>query len=297
VVTRNFRAARRAITGHSWLDDLERASLSAAEAKFSEEPEEVPALLVSLLGIHDLDAYFAYVISKAVQDATAKIGHVLRDPKSEVSAVYASDREKARLVQRGQSGGMIIFGFPDNQEDSDDYLTVPVETLAERAVRELLAVLPSSDDDDASLDAVLAQRPTVRNAVNDIVNAVPAQTAGLDFRLMLGSGERVDSVLSAEQAAVLKSSLSESRRQVKTVTRVGRLDGVRTKRRIFYLELDSGKEIHGAVDIHQLEAVRQNLDREVVVTLQEERVRTLTGRRGHPYYRLISLQSSKGLFG
>jgi len=296
MVTKNFRDARHAIEGNSWLDDLSRASLSVAESKFPEKLDEIPSLHVSLLGIHDLDAYISSIMTKAVQDATAKIGHIIRNPKSEVSAVYPRDREKARLIQRGQSGGMIIFGFADDQRIADNYLTDPIETLAERAARELLTVLPRSDDDDASLDAVLAQRPTVRNAVSDIVNAVPAQTSGLDFRLMLGTGETVDSVLTAEQAAVLKNSLGETRRHVRTITRIGRLDGVRTKRRIFYLELKEGVEIHGAIDISELEEVRQNLDREVVVTLQEERTRSLTGRRGRPYYRLMKLQSSQSLF-
>jgi hypothetical protein len=297
VVNGGFRAARHAITGDTWLDDLARASLSAAEAKFSEEPEATPLLRVSLRGVHDLDVQISYVLTKAVQDATAKIGHVLRDPKSEVAAVYAGDRERARLIQRGQSGGMILFGFPVIEPiSSNTYITGIVETLAERAARELVSVLPRSSDDDASLDAVLAQRPTVRNAVHDIVNAVPSQTQGLDFRLTRVTGETIDSVLSAEQATVLRSSLTEASREVRTVTMAGRLDGVRTRRRIFYLELESGSDIHGAIDIEQLEDVRQNLDRPVIVTLKEERVTTVTGRKGHPYYRLISIESPQNLF-
>jgi hypothetical protein len=295
VVTKSFRAARHALTGESWLDDLARASLSAAEAKFSEEPEAVPALRVSLPGVHDLDARVSYVLTKAVQDATAKIGHVLRNPRSEVSAAYPSDRQRARLVQRGQSGGMIIFGFPAGEPDFETHLIGPVETLAERAARELVTILPRSTDDDVSLDAVLGQRPTVRNAVNDIVNAVPRR-AELDFRLTRGTGETIDSVLSDEQAQVLKTSFSETSREVQTVTMAGRLDGVRTRRRIFYLELESGADIHGAIDIEQLEDVRQNLDRQVIVTLTEERVRTVAGKKSRPYYRLIRIDSPQNLF-
>jgi hypothetical protein len=171
-----------------------------------------------------------------------------------------------------------------------------VETLSERAVRELITMLPRSVDDDASLDAVLAQRPTVRNAVNDIANAVPSRADGLDFHLTPVSGDVIDSVLSAEQADVLKSSLSESRVDRRTITIRGRLDGVRTKRRIFYLEPESGGDIHGAVDLDLLEAVRINLNRQVVATLHEERITAFSGRRNQPLYRLISLESAPELF-
>jgi hypothetical protein len=247
--------------------------------------------------INDLDAYSSYILTKAVQDATAKIGHVLREPMTEVAAAYPGDRERARLLQRGQSGGLILFGFPAPVTPSGNYLSSRAgETLAERAVRELVSILPRSSDDDASLDAVLAQRPTLRNAVNDIVNAVPGKTERLDFQLTRGTGEVIDSVLSADQAMALRSSLSETRREERRVVMTGRLDGVRTKRRIFYLETDSGAEIHGAIDIEQLEAVRENIDKNVVVILLEERFRTVTGRSSRPYYRLVSIASPETLF-
>ena len=143
---------------------------------------------------------------------------------------------------------------------------------------------------------MLAQRPTVRNAVNDIAQAVPPRADGLGFRMTLVSGEAIDSVLSSEQAGVLKSSLSESRVDRQTVTMIGRLDGVRTKRRIFYLEPQSGAEIHGAVDLELMEAVRANLDRQIIATLEEERIRTLAGRRNQPLYRLVRIESAPAMF-
>jgi hypothetical protein len=295
VVTKSFREAREEITGQTWLDDLARASLSAAEAKFS--GREVPLLRVMLSGVQAIDAHDSYLVVKAVQDATAKLGHIIRDPKTERSAAYPADRARARLIQRGQAGNMIVFGFPEPEVvTAEDSLGVTAETLAERAARELVSVLPRSADDDASLDAVLAQRPTVRNAVNDIAQAVPKRAVGLGFRMVPVSGETIDSVLSVAQADVLKSSLRESRVDRRTITVRGRLDGVRTKRRIFYLEPESGPEIHGAVDLDLLEAVRDNLDRQVIATLEEERIRTLTGRRNLPLYRLIRIESAPAMF-
>jgi len=296
-VTKSFREAREEITGDSWLDDLARASLSAAEAKFSGESAVTPVLRIVLSGVRSMDARDSYLVTKAVQDATAKLGHMLRNPGSETSSAYAADRAKARLIQRSQGGNTILFGFPRPEEDpAMASMPGPIETLAERAARELVTVLPRSADDDASLDGVLAQRLTVRNAVNDIVNAVPKRASGMDLRLTPSSGEAVDSVLSADQANALKDSLKETRIDRKTITIAGRLDGVRTRRRIFYLEPDSGGEIHGAIDLESIEDIRANLDRQVVVTLQEERTQSFTGKRSQPLYRLISIQSSAEMF-
>jgi hypothetical protein len=294
-VSKSFREAREEITGDTWLDDLARASLSAAEAKFSRR--EPPILRVVLSGTRTIDAHDSSLLTKAIQDATAKFGHIIRDPKTERSAAYPSDRARARLIQRGQAGNMIIFGFPDPEVDgAGDSLAIAAETLAERAARELVTVLPRSVDDDASLDAVLAQRQTVRNAVNDIARAVPRRADGLGFRMVPVSGETIDSVLSVAQADVLKSSLEETRVDRRTITIRGRLDGVRTKRRIFYLEPESGPEIHGAVDLELLGAVRDNLDRQIIATLEEERIRTLTGRRNQPLYRLVRIESAPAMF-
>src|SRR5262249_33837260 len=141
---------------------------------------------------------------RAIQAATAKLGHIIRDPRSETSIAHAADRLKAPLLLRSQSGNTIIFGFPD-VEDQVPPGTLPgvvPETLAVRAARELVSVLPSSGDDDAAIDAVLAQRETVRNAVNDIVKAVPREADALSFELSPSSGDPVSSMLSREQAGM-----------------------------------------------------------------------------------------------
>jgi len=293
VVTKSFSEARQEITGDSWLDKLARASLLAAEAKFS--GREIPLLRVVVSGVRTIDAYDSSQVTKAVQDATAKLGHTISFPNADRSSALAADRERARLIQRGQTGNVIIFGFPEPRTH-EDILGLTVETLAERAVRELVSVLPGSTDDDASLDAVLAQRLTVRNAVNDIARAVPQSAAGLGFHMASADGEEIDSVLSQEQATVLKSSLGESRVDRRTVTVAGRLDGVRTKRRIFYLEPDSGPEIHGAIELELMETVRASLDQRIIATLEEERTRTLAGRQSGRLFRLVRIESAPGIF-
>jgi hypothetical protein len=58
----------------------------------------------------------------------------------------------------------------------------------------------------------------------------------LDFQLTRGTGEVIVSVLSAEQAMVLKSSLSETKREERRIVMTGRLDGGR-RVRVFAIDL------------------------------------------------------------
>jgi hypothetical protein len=289
-----YRDALRDITGDSWLDELARASLHAAEAKFS--PDYVPPALlrVEFPGLREVNAHDSHLAMKAIQDATSKLARIISNPGTETNVAHASSRAKAPLFVRNQAGNVMVFGFPE-VEDEIPPGTLPgtvAPTLAVQAARELVTVLPSSAEDDAAVDAVLAQRPTVRNAVNDIVRAVPPKADALDFRLTPSSGESVSSVLSRDQARVLKDSLAELRVDRREVTLTGRLDGVRTKRRIFYLETETGSEIHGALDLESsLDDIRENLDRKVVVRLEVERTQSASGQRSQPRYRLLRIES------
>ena len=79
-----FRDALRDISGDSWLDDLARASLSAADATFSLDYVTPPVLRVVFAGMRDVEARDSYLTTKAVQDATAKLAHIIRNPRSEI---------------------------------------------------------------------------------------------------------------------------------------------------------------------------------------------------------------------
>jgi hypothetical protein len=50
------------------------------------------------------------------------------------------------------------------------------------------------------------------------------------------------------------------------------------------------------MDLESLDDIRANLDRHVVVRLQEERMQSLTGKRNQPLYRLISIESAAKMF-
>lgn len=289
----SFRQLSEGIPGGTWLDDLARASAMAAHAKF-ERTCRSPLLRVSMLGSTQLDAYTFSDISRALQDATAKIGHIVRNPHGEITYVQPADREKAPLIQRGQAGNAMFFGFPETSAP-DALISDGIETLSERAVKELCDFLPANGSDDGALDAVLLQRDTVRNAVSDIVNAV-SKNSGIGLSLMPTTGDELTRSMTTEQARVLQSSLRESREDVGYETVTGRLDGVRTRRRIFYLERDTGSTIQGAVAPDLLDEIKLNLDRPVTARLRVVRTTTIDGRRGRPVYELLEIHSETSLF-
>lgn len=297
-MSNRYRDALERITGDSWIDDLARASIVAAEMKFS--PDYVPPALlrVEFPGLREVEAHDSYLAARAIQSATAKLAYIIRNPGTETNTAHAASRAKAPLIVRNQVGNVMVFGFPAVEDEiPPGTLAGTVSpTLAVQAARELVTVLPASAEDDAALDAVLAQRPTVRSAVNGIVHAVPPKALGLDFRLTPSSGDPVSSVLSQDQARVLKDSLKEVRVDRRQVTMAGRLDGIRTKRRIFYFEPESGSEIHGALDLEfPLDDIRANLDRQVVVRLEVQHTESVSGQRSQPRYRLLSIEPSQAM--
>jgi hypothetical protein len=293
-VRNEFRRIADEIPGGTWLDDLARASAMAANAKF-ERTSRSPLLHVSVIGEQSIDAYTFSDISRALQDATAKIGHIIRNPSGEVTIVQQADRDKAPLIQRGQAGNAIFFGFPELESVDDALIVDGIETLSERAVKELCDFLPANGSDDGALDAVLLQRDTVRNAVSDIVNAV-AKNAGIGMALTPTSGEQVTRSMTTEQARILQGSLRESREAVGYETVSGRLDGVRTRRRIFYLEREGGGTIQGAVAPDLLDKLKENLDRPVTARLRVVRATTIDGRRGRPVFELLEITPEVSLF-
>lgn len=286
----DFEQALAHIEGHSRAAEFARASLQAARAKFAPLAPE-PVFAVSVLGALALSAYDTSVVSRAVQDATGKVSHMFRDPNTQITSAMVVDREMAQLTQRAQIGNTLYFSFPVTTVDDALFLDKHhVASLAETAVRELCNVLPSGLDDDTALDAVLAQRVTIRNAVSDLVAAVTSLHHGLSLELDApGTDAQVKAVLSADQAGVLKTSLKESKETEHVRTVEGTLDGLRTRRRIFYLEVEGEPEISGAIDPELMPALKDHLGQQVVATLRETRKETVSGKKAHPFYRLTAL--------
>ena len=286
-----FETAIRRIEGESWLDNLARASLTAAHAKYA--PSAPSALLrVELLGSPRMKAEDSWQVTRALQEATAQIGQNLWNPGGDASTVRKKAKEEAPLFQLSQSGNVIFFGFPTPQDafpGIDSGERQYISTLSERAAAELVSVLPDAVTDDESLDAVLAQNDYMRTAVGRVVDAVDSRRS-LDLTFTSGNGEATHSVLSKEQAGQLKESLKETRTDRQTIETSGRLDGVRTRRRLFYLELRDGREIQGAIAPELVGQIHENLNQLVDVELVVEKVRTLAGHKKQPSYYLQAVR-------
>jgi len=178
-----------------------------------------------------------------------------------------------------------------------DHLEVDDQaTLTEKAVGEIVQVLPETSVDDAALDAILGQRVPMRMAVSELVEVARA-AHGLGLHWTLPGAVEITSILSGDQAEVLEDGLRQlqvetSRRQV-----IGRLDGLRTKRRIFYLEQDDGSEIQGAIDAEKVDSVLASLNERVLATVEVTVTKTAAGRRGREHFRLVNLAVQSQLGG
>ncbi|MBO9567325.1 MAG: hypothetical protein J7503_00755 [Cellulomonas iranensis] len=288
-MTSPFRHAIRSAPRETWLDRLAVASLEAADAKFYSTNTE-PLLTVAMQA-REVDTWDTARISLAVQDATAKLGHLIQDPRTNSAQARRAYREAAPLIPRGQAGGKMFFGFPSPTTDSVDepLFSFRVSTLTERAAVDLIGMLPRSEDDDEALDAVLARRVTERSALNDLAQAVKDVDAGLELEFRDAQGRVERSVLLHDQAVALQDSLKESRMDRREITVTGMLDGMRTQRRIFYLLEESGREISGGVDSELLPEVRSHIGELVTATVEEVTRVEQSGRRSRPSHRLLKL--------
>ena len=278
---------------------MAKSSLLAADSKFYGDSLE-SLLRVDLQGSRTLGAFDTAKISMAIQDATAKLAHILKEPTEERTQSRKTDRQEALLIPRAQLGRSMFFGFPPAPESIDLSLLpeLAIRSWSEMAALELCSILPSSREDDGALDALTSQRATVRSAVSDIVHAVTDIATGIGLDFTVAGHEPVHSEMTVDQAEVLADTFKERRTDRRIEQVPGQLDGLRTRRRIFYLELGSGEELHGAIgpDPLLMEQIKENLGRSVVATLESERVETLDGRRGRLKYRLVALEPRVGLF-
>lgn len=281
----------------AWHDRLAKASLLAAEREYY-GGGSAPLLRVTAHSKTAIDAYESATLLQSLQAAAGKIGHVLRDGATEVTSVMKVDRERAPLICRGQMGPTVFFSFPNpDVADQEEFPGLgPHRTLAEAAIHELLEILPSSPTDDLSLDAVLGQRVTLRSAVHHLVEAVQSNESGLDLVLSSSGTSIHSSMLTSAQADVLSDSLMETHEDIRIIEQDGVLDGMRSSRRVFYLQPDSGVDIHGAVDSSLLPDVQQYLGQRIHARLEASTIHKRSGRKSATTYRLLALAPVASLF-
>ncbi|MGU3358105.1 hypothetical protein ACLBWJ_12700 [Microbacterium sp. M4A5_1d] len=230
-------------------------------------------------------------LTAALQRATALSAKAILDPKNHAITVQAGLVDRAPLLPVAHSRGTLYFEFPETGVDTESLERTPTAHLAENAVLELLGVLPGDAEDEAALRALPQRRPQYRSAVKALAAALGSETSMSLSLTQTGSTEHEESVLTAEQAREVPEVLSGSVEKRDILTIYGTVDGMRTRRRLFYIEeRDSGDEYSGVIDDDaQLQDVVALVSEPVVARISRMvQIRT-DGSRSHPSYSLLSV--------
>jgi len=265
-----------------------------AESKFYAPPRRQTRLrvVVDSAGLPVSSATSAK-LTQAITDTTAMMGaYRAADVEHLPTRLHPTYRERYSLVSVGSIGNVLEFGFREFDAGPEEPLfdVSAIETATEAAVRDLVELLPLTASDDAALDSVLSLPVTQRVGLEYLVKAVRDTSLGVRLDLSGDHGE-----LSTAQATVLSDALTEQRTTTRTLTLEGILDGVRTRRRIFYLD-GADRSYHGSVDESLLPELPRFMGQIVQVQLVETVVRQASGRSGLPTYRLVAIDGEHPLF-
>ncbi|MEV4338037.1 hypothetical protein [Streptomyces sp. NPDC049590] len=294
-----YARALQATEGTDPLSRLARASLQASAMKFSGlgllQTAAGPGLNFRLANPDNGGLIAAHEVGdflQRVQKAVARLAKARRVRRADVIRLQPLDLVAARLDVAASMAGSIIVDLqphaPTVEEEQGDLAPAGV-SWAEVGAVELVRALPESPDDEASIDSLFSASPVMRRAVADLISDLPNPNLDISLAVQRGTGERISSVLSAGQAATLRERLGVIREEREIIRMQGRLDGLRTRRQIFYFEPPTGSEIAGFVDDSLVSVVREHLDQEVEVRLESFVLRSAAGRRSQRRYRLIEV--------
>lgn len=286
--------------GNDPLSRLTRAGLQASAEKFSglgllQTGAGSPGFNFRLANPDSGGLIAAHEVGdflQRVQKAVARLAKARRVRRADVVRLQPLDLAFARLDVAASAAGSIIVDLQPHiavHEEGEDDLAPAGVSWAEIGAVELVRALPESHDDEASMDSLLSASPVMRRAVADLIHDLPNPKLDISLAVRRGTGERISSVLSAGQAVTLRERLGVIREEREVIRLQGRLDGLRTRRQIFYLEPPTGSEIHGFVDDSLVSVVRDHLDQEVEVALESFVLRSLAGKRSQRRYRLIEV--------
>ncbi|KSW28568.1 hypothetical protein [Cellulomonas sp. B6] len=104
-----------------------------------------------------------------------------------------------------------------------------------------------------------------------------------------GTNEDTTATVATEQAAAITELLADVREDVTTQHLTGQLDGMRFRRREFFLTVGE-RDISGSVDEFLVPTVRALLDQQVVATLERVVRRSSAGSAQRPAYRLVDVR-------
>lgn len=236
-----------------------------------------------------LDAYSQGQLQEAVAEAIAFVGAGITHPESDVLRMTDLTRRQSLVMSRPTPTGAIAF-LPLRAPVLPG---LPREAVSERAMERLAEILPANPDDRDVEARVLSLRQPERRAVNSVAT-VARRLSGLSMLLMTNE-DVVRSTVTDQQAEELTTLLRERRTETVTMKPVlGRLDGMRFSRQMFFLQTESGVERQGTVDSDLLPKAKQLLDRQVRATLQKVQTVRADGRRGRAAYRLVGIEPASG---
>jgi len=227
----------------------------------------------------------AYVSDKFSR-AVAAIGAEVRSLATSGEQLTQADYARAPIYMTSTPRGVLIFtpgaGSPVGEGRASSY--------AETALDRLANVLPEAADDSAMGERLNGLEPRTARAVLEVAEAAKrVQGLSMSYRSDK-TAEPVDAVMTTAQARDIEDLLSDSSEQVEPAAFTGTLDGMRMKRRAFYLELDNGTSVSGVIDEDAIEDAKQLIDQRVHAVMQKV-TRTTRGQRTlKPTYRLLSVQ-------
>ncbi|MCX4789694.1 hypothetical protein OG369_39855 [Streptomyces sp. NBC_01221] len=295
-----FVRALQATEGTDPLSRLTRAGLQASASKFSGlgllEAAAGPGLNFRLADPANGGLIAANEVGdflQRVQKAVARLAKARRARLADVVKLLPLDFELARLDVAASAAGSIIVDLQPHMspvgEERDQLTTDASVSWAEVGAVELVRALPEGPEDEESMDSLFSASPVLRRAVSDLIFDLPNPDLDISLAVQRRTGERIVASLSAGQAASLRDRLNIIREEREIIRMRGRLDGLRTRRQIFYFEPPSGAEIHGFVDESLVGVVRAHLDEEVDVALESFVLRSAAGKRSQRRYRLIEV--------
>ncbi|MET9128017.1 hypothetical protein [Streptomyces sp. NPDC004528] len=273
---------------------LRRSSLKAAAEKAGLEvtpPVSEIQLCLSDLNVSggEVAATEAGDFLQRVQRAVARLAKARRLRLADVARLSQSDVDFARLNVAAASTGSWIVELKYMQPDDGDESAESSSTWSEVGVVELIRALPEDEEDERSIESISAASPVIRRAVADLIADRSESNMRVAISARRFSGELLSSVITPTQARALREELSAVREEREVIRLRGRLDGLRTRRQIFYFETEDGREIHGYVDESLMNAVKQNLDQEVEIAVESFFNRARSGRTTQRKYRLIQV--------
>jgi hypothetical protein len=283
-------AALAADTGDELVDTYERGAIMMAWTQVAGQPPALTdTLRVTLLGADDVDSYTIGTVSRAFQNAVARVDKATRRPNSAAVSPTRRDRERAELVQQAQVGNTMYFRVPAVPLPPGGYDIGTQSGRAGAAIRELVEILPASADDEEAAKGILGAPRLLRLAVQDISSAATLVPEGLELDLETNSDE-IKSVLTRDRATRLLTFLGNRDTVEDTETVTGKLDGFRGTRRVFYLIKDDNSEIAGSIEGDLLTTVRNLVGMRVRAHVSTTRWRARNGRLGPKHYGLLSLE-------